>query len=56
MQTALLEGWVAAVREIAPDRQEDLAAWQAQRRRWIEQGESRLRVGHWDLFAGREAF
>ena len=55
MQTALLEGWVAAVREIAPDRQEDLAAWQAQRRCWIEQGESRLRVGHWDLFAGPEA-
>ena len=56
MQTALLEGWGAAIRELAPHLQEALAAWQAQRCRWIERGESRLRVGHWDLFAGRNAF
>jgi hypothetical protein len=51
MQTALLEGWVEAARQIAPEMEEDWAARRAQRRRWIERGESRLRGGHWDLCA-----
>ncbi|MDQ5909700.1 MAG: SAM-dependent methyltransferase [Pseudomonadota bacterium] len=51
MQTALLEGWLAAVRELAPDAGTWLEAWAMQRRRLIAQGQSRLRVGHWDLFA-----
>lgn len=51
MQMALLEGWVDAARQIAPEAEDDLAGWMAQRRRWIEQGESRVRVGHWDLLA-----
>ena len=50
MQTALLEGWVEAARHIAPV-EEDWADWRAQRLDWIQQGKSRLRVGHWDLFA-----
>ncbi|MFO1423198.1 MAG: class I SAM-dependent methyltransferase [Candidatus Competibacteraceae bacterium] len=51
MQTALLEGWVNAARQIAPEAEDDWADWLARRRRWIEQGASRLRVGHEDLFA-----
>ncbi|HAS52552.1 MAG TPA: SAM-dependent methyltransferase [Gammaproteobacteria bacterium] len=51
MQTALLEGWLAAVRDIAPDTGMWLEAWAMQRRRLIAQSQSRLRVGHWDLFA-----
>jgi SAM-dependent methyltransferase len=51
MQTALLEGWMAAVREMAPDAAGWLDEWAIQRRRLIEPGHSRLRVGHWDLFA-----
>ncbi len=51
MQTALLEGWVEAARQIVPEAENDWADWVTQRRRWIERGESRLRVGHWDVFA-----
>jgi len=51
MQTALLEGGIAAVHEIAPDAADRLDAWAMQRRSFLEQGNSRLRVGHWDLFA-----
>ncbi|HRY14927.1 MAG TPA: class I SAM-dependent methyltransferase [Candidatus Competibacteraceae bacterium] len=53
LQVALLEGWITAVREIAPDATEWLNAWAAQRRGLIEQGASRLTVGHWDLLALR---
>lgn len=51
LQSALLDGWIEAAREIEPAAVDDLAEWTIQRRRWIERGESRLRVGHWDLFA-----
>ena len=51
LQTALLDGWVKAVRAIAPESAGWLDDWSAQRHRAIEQGDSRLRVGHWDLFA-----
>jgi len=53
LQTALLIGWAAAVQEIAvePVDQNQLAVWVDQRQRLIEQGDSRLTVGHWDLFA-----
>ena len=53
MQTALLNGWVEAVRHIAPEAEAEWMAWRAQRLDWLERGESRLRVGHWDLFAWR---
>ncbi len=51
LQYALLTGWVAAVREIAPEPADELAAWAEQRQRLIDQGRARLAVGHWDLFA-----
>lgn len=51
LQTALLDGWVEAVRAIAPESAGWLDDWVAQRHRAIEQGDSRLYVGHWDLFA-----
>ena len=51
LQTDLLTGWIEAARQIAPERTADLTAWSTRRRRWIDQGQSRLRVGHWDLFA-----
>jgi exonuclease III len=51
MQMVLLDGWVDAARQIAPEAEADLANWVAQRRRWIERGGSRVRVGHWDLLA-----
>lgn len=50
LQTALLEGWSEAAREIEPAA-DDLTEWTIQRRRCINRGESRLWVGHWDLFA-----
>lgn len=55
LQSALLDGWVEAVGEIAPDAPDWLDEWAMQRRFWIEQGQSRLRVGHWDLFAARKS-
>lgn len=50
LQTALLEGWIGAVKFIADDSLDWLDPWSAQRRRWIEQGESYLQVGHQDVF------
>ena len=51
MQTALLDGWVEAAVEIAPEAAGELANWRTQRHRWIECGQSRLQVGHRDLWA-----
>lgn len=51
LQTALLAGWSEAAREIEPTSADDLTKWSIQRRRWIDRGDSRLWVGHWDLFA-----
>jgi len=51
MQAALLSDWVKAAGEIAPDEAAWLNQWAAQRRGLIEQGDSRLWVGHWDLLA-----
>jgi hypothetical protein len=51
LQTALLTGWVAAMREIAPEAADGLRVWAKQRRHLIDQGNSRLTVGHWDLSA-----
>jgi hypothetical protein len=51
MQAALLAGWVEAARQLDPDPGDWLEGWSADRRCLIERGESRLRVGHWDLFA-----
>ncbi len=46
MQTALLDGWIEAALEIAPEAAGELAFWLKQRRHWIECGQSRLQVGH----------
>lgn len=51
MQTALLDGWIEAALEVAPEAADELALWLKQRRHWIECGQSRLQVGHWDLWA-----
>ncbi len=55
MQRALLEGWVEAVRQLDPEAAGWLEDWSAQRCRVIGKGSSRLRVGHWDLFAWLDA-
>ena len=47
----LLDGWAAAARETAPDRQDPIAAWQARRRALLEGRRLRVRVGHRDVLA-----
>jgi hypothetical protein len=49
MQLALLDGWLAAAVETAPERHAALAAWHARRRAHVEEGRSALVVGHVDL-------
>lgn len=51
MQAALLQGWIEAAGEIAPDATDWLNEWAIQRRGLIKKGDSRLTVGHWDLWA-----
>lgn len=51
LQTALLEGWGEAARQLDPESTSWLDDWSACRHRLIEQGNSRLYVGHWDLLA-----
>ena len=49
MQHALLDGWLAAALEIAPEQTALLTAWHRRRRTHVEAGRSRLVVGHIDL-------
>lgn len=49
MQRLLLEGWAEAAREL--ESSDDLEAWLERREALIDQQQSRLRVGHTDLFA-----
>jgi hypothetical protein len=49
MQHALLDGWLGAAVEIAPDRRAALAAWHERRRALATASRSTLRVGHVDL-------
>lgn len=51
LQTQLLQGWAHAAREQAPTATARIDAWQQLRQGWIEQAQSRLRVGHTDLLA-----
>lgn len=51
LQTALLQGWLEAAQQIAPTKSLEMLDWRAQRQDWIERGESRIQVGHWDIFA-----
>jgi len=54
MQTALLDGWLAAALEIAPARARALRAWHARRSAHVAAGRSAIEVGHVDLVAWRE--
>jgi hypothetical protein len=49
LQLALLDGWLRAACEIAPDRRTALSAWHERRRAHVTAGRSELRVGHVDL-------
>ncbi len=49
MQHALLDGWLGAAVEIAPERRAALTAWHQRRRELVAAGRSALRVGHVDL-------
>lgn len=51
MQTALLDGWLAAASEAGPEQVPVLERWAQRRRSLIERGSSSLRVGHADLLA-----
>jgi hypothetical protein len=49
MQHALLDGWLAAALELAPEHTASLTAWHRRRRAHVDAGRSRLVVGHLDL-------
>ena len=49
LQAALVDGWVAAAREIAPREAAALEDWRRRRHAHLATGASRLRVGHIDL-------
>jgi len=50
-QSALIDGWAQAAREIAPRRARTIAAWHARRLAHVNAGRSRIVVGHNDLAA-----
>jgi hypothetical protein len=49
LQSALIEGWIAAAAEIAPGEAEALGNWARRRRAHVAAGASRVRLGHVDL-------
>lgn len=49
MQLALLDGWLGAALEIAPENRAALGSWHERRRAHVLAGRSELRVGHVDL-------
>jgi SAM-dependent methyltransferase len=49
MQLALLDGWLGAALEIAPESRAALTSWHQRRRSHVLAGRSELRVGHVDL-------
>jgi SAM-dependent methyltransferase len=51
LQRALLEGWLDAAAAMAPEHAERLQRWARDRRRLIDSGVSRIRVGHQDVCA-----
>jgi hypothetical protein len=51
LQLELLDGWLGAARDIAPERYAALLAWHERRRAHVAAGRSSLRVGHLDLVA-----
>ena len=53
IQSYLLNGWYQAIAQIAPSR--ELEAWLQRRQGLVDGGDSRLQVGHRDLFAYRKS-
>jgi len=51
MQTALVDGWARAARDIGTQSGQDITEWLARRRAAIAAGRSSLLVGHVDFFA-----
>jgi len=51
LQTALIEGWADATREIIPHEVARIDAWLARRLASVRAGHSRIEVGHNDLIA-----
>lgn len=51
LQKGLIDGWVTAARQLADMSPTQLAAWQAERQRTIENGRLVIEVGHRDLLA-----
>jgi hypothetical protein len=49
LQLALLDGWLSAALEIAPESRAALTSWHQRRRAHVLAGRSELRVGHVDL-------
>jgi hypothetical protein len=49
MQQALVDGWLGAALEIAPDQRATLERWHGRRREHVAAGRSELRIGHVDL-------
>jgi hypothetical protein len=49
LQLELLDGWLGAAREMAPERHTALNSWHDRRRAHVTAGRSSLRVGHIDL-------
>ena len=49
LQLALLDGWLGAALEIAPESRLALTSWHQRRRAHVLAGRSKLRVGHVDL-------
>jgi SAM-dependent methyltransferase len=49
LQTALIEGWADATREIAPREIARIDAWLARRLAHVRAGRSRIQVGHQDI-------
>jgi Methyltransferase domain len=51
LQRELIEGWAVAAREIAPDRSSMIGGWASRRLAHLDEGHSRITVGHQDLIA-----
>jgi hypothetical protein len=49
LQRSLLDGWLAAALDMAPDRESELRSWGGRRRVHIEEGRSEVIVGHADV-------
>jgi hypothetical protein len=51
IQDAIFVGWAEVGRLTTGRSEREMAGWLAERRRYLAEGRSRLRIGHMDLFA-----